>query len=604
VAKDVVVMGATVRDPPCNGLLPRDHGISRLGYAFRMLSYLVAALWIGPAMSGSWFSPERSGEGFTLQVLDNGTVHAIWFTYPPAGSTAQQAWIYASGGRIEADRVVFDNALTTRGPRFGAGFDPAQLQFIPWGSLEFRFTTCNAAEVTYAGPAGWGSGTRQVTRLTALAELECDGKKRVFATGARTMDGLRNRSGAWFDPAHNGEGWNVEQLPDGRAQVYWFTYDANGEQAWTVGVAPSSSATMTIEEMMRPVGTRFGADFNAAQVTRQPWGRLELQLPSCTGPGTLAWQSTDTAFGSGTLRPQLQTLLAGAVCLDGTPAVPASPTWSQGAAEPTPVSESANAVVGNSIYMAGGIGSPQLRGFKRYDVDTNQWTVLPQTPAGRDHGLAAAIGDSIYVTGGNHNGPGDHSSNGWRYVIPENRWEAITQLPGVTQAAGAALAGFAYFSDIQGNLVQFDPRTRTTRNIPKPAGNIGRDHSQLVAFQGELWLIGGRQPQTATVRIYDPASETWRAGPSLANARAGFAAAASSTHLFVAGGEILIPPFSVLSSVEAIAAGGSGWQAMPNLPVGLHGFGAIATGNTFTTVGGSTVAAEQVNPGIVFTLRW
>lgn len=68
-------------------------------------------------------------------------------------------------------------------------------------------------------------------------------------------------------------------------------------------------------------------------------------------------------------------------------------------------------------------------------------------------------------------------------------------------------------------------------------------------------------------------------------------------------GEILFPPFNVLSSVEAIAAGASGWQAMPNLPTGLHGFGAIAVGNTFTTVGGSTVAAEQINPGIVYTLR-
>ena len=572
-----------------------------------MLSVLLAALWVGPAMSGSWYSPERNGEGFTLQVLDNGTAHALWFTYPPTGGAGQQAWIYASGGRIEADRIVFEDAITTRGPRFGAQYDPAQLQAIPWGRIEFQFTTCNQANVTYQGPAAWGSGTRSVTRLTALADLECTGKQRVHGSGARTLAGLRNRSGAWFDPAHNGEGWNVEELPDGRTQVYWFTYDANGEQAWTIGVSPTSGTSMTIEQNLRPVGTRFGDGFDASQVTAQPWGRLELQLSSCQAAGTATWQSTDTAFGSGTLRPQLLTLLSGAVCLEGTPAVPQSPTWSQGATEPTPVSESANAVVGNSIYMAGGIGSPQLRGFKRYDADLDQWTVLPQTPAGRDHGLAAAIGDSIYVTGGNHNGPGDHSSNGWRYVISESRWEAIAQLPNVTQAAGAALGGYAYYSNIQGALVQFDPRTLDTRTIPAPPGNIGRDHSQLVAFQGELWLIGGRSPatQTATVRIYDPASETWRVGPQLANARAGFAAAASRDLLFVAGGEILSSfPFSVLSSVEAIAAGGAGWQAMPNLPTALHGFGAIATANSFITVGGSTVAAEQINPGTVHILRW
>ncbi|HYC35340.1 MAG TPA: kelch repeat-containing protein [Usitatibacter sp.] len=567
-----------------------------------MLSVLLAALWIGPAMSGSWYSPDRNGEGFTLQVLDNGTAHAIWFTYPPEGAAGQQAWIYASGGQIDGDRIVFENAITTRGPRFGAAYDPTQLQLIPWGRIEFQFTTCNAGNVTYTGPAAWGSGTRNVTRLSALAELECTGKRRVHASGARTLAGLGNRSGAWFDPAHNGEGWNVEELPDGSSQVYWFTYDANGEQAWTVGMSPTSGDSMTIEQNLRPVGTRFGTGFNASQVTLQPWGRLELQLTNCAGPGTASWQSSDTAFGSGTLRPQLLTLLAGTACLDGTPAVPQSPTWSQGATEPTPVSESANAIVGNSVYMAGGI--PTTRAFKRYDADTNQWTVLPQTPAGRDHGLATTIGDSIYVTGGNHNGGGDHSANGWRYVIPENRWEAIPQLPGVKQAGAATLGGFAYFGDIFGNLVQFDPRTLKTRNIPAAAGPGMRDHSQLVAFQGELWMIGGRQPATGRVNIYDPASETWRLGPQLAVARAGFAAAATRELLFVAGGELLTPPFSVLTSVEAIAAGSSSWQAMPNLPVPTHGFGAIATANKFITVGGSTVAAEQINPGIVHILSW
>jgi hypothetical protein len=36
---------------------------------------------------------------------------------------------------------------------------------------------------------------------------------------ARHVGSAREESGAWFDPTHNGEGWNVEELPDGRAQV-------------------------------------------------------------------------------------------------------------------------------------------------------------------------------------------------------------------------------------------------------------------------------------------------------------------------------------------------------------------------------------------------
>ncbi|HYC35135.1 MAG TPA: hypothetical protein VEC19_01845 [Usitatibacter sp.] len=568
-------------------------------------SLLAAALWVGPALSGSWFTPERNGEGFTLQVLDDGTAHALWFTYPPPGSAAQQAWIYASGGRIEGDRIRFEGAFTTRGPRFGAQYDPSQLQLIPWGSLEFRFSGCNEGEVTYAGPQAWGSGTRRLARLTALAELECSGKRHLNAQGARSLQGLRNRSGAWFDPSHNGEGWNVEELPGGGAQVYWFTYDERGEQAWTIGISPVAGEQMTIEQNLRPVGARFGNAFDPAQVSLTPWGRLQLSLTGCNH-GSASWQSPIAAFGSGTLAPMRLTTPAGTACVEGTPSVPSNATWSSGAPEPQPaVSESANAVVGDSIYMAGGFGD--TRGFKRYDASRNQWTVLPQTPAGRDHGLAAAYDGAIYVAGGNHNGGGDHSFNGWRYLIAENRWENLAGIPSVTQAGAATLGGYVWFTSFNGGLQQFNPRTGQAQTIPPDGNGTPRDHSLLVPFQGELWLIGGRQlgvRETARVAIYDPASQTWRAGPLLRTPRAGFAVAASPTILIVAGGEVLSGTFGVLGSVEAIAAGENAWSLLPNLPTPLHGFGALIVGNAFFTVGGTVIPGAVSNAGIVQVLRW
>ena len=39
------------------------------------------------------------------------------------------------------------------------------------------------------------------------------------------------------------------------------------------------------------------------------------------------------------------------------------------------------------VSMAGGFGN--TRGFKRFDAQANTWTVLAETPAGRDHSLAA-----------------------------------------------------------------------------------------------------------------------------------------------------------------------------------------------------------------------
>lgn len=557
---------------------------------------LVAALSIGPSFSGSWYAPERNGEGFTLQILDNGMAHALWFTYPPAGATAQQAWIYASGGIIEGDTIRFTSAYTTRGPRFGAQYDPAALQLIPWGTIEFRFTGCNGGQVSYAGPAAWGSGGYAVNRLSALSELECTGKRRLSSSGTRLIEGMRSRSGSWFDPSHNGEGWQVEELPDGRAQVYWFTYDERGEQAWTIGTSETSGARMTMTQNLRPVGTRFGTAFNAAQVRLENWGSLVLDLGSCT-QGSASYASSQPAFGSGALRPTRLTTPAGAVCIDGTPSRPVSLAWSTAANMPRAQSEAARAIIGSQSFIAGGFND--TRSFLRFDAATNAWATLPDLPGGRDHALAAAMDGNVYVAGGNRSGGGDQSSSGWRYVVAENRWEAVPQLPSSIASGATSLDGYGWFGSSDGSITQFNPRARTSRVIPGD-NRAPRDHSQLARFGGELWLIGGRGAgETGRVSIFDPASETWRAGPPLRVPRAGSAVAASDTLLVVAGGEVIQSGSRTAGEVEAIAAGESSWQDLTSLPTPVHGGSGAIHGNAFYVIGGSTAAGGIQNPGTV-----
>lgn len=557
--------------------------------------------WVGPAHTGSWFSPERSGEGFTIQVLADGRVVAVWYTFPPVGSSAAQAWIIAEDGRIEGDRVRFAQAITTRGPRFGPTFDPAQVQRIPWGPIEFRFVSCNTAELTYAGPPAWGSGTRQLSRITALSELECTGKRHLTANGARAIEGLRSHSGMWFDLAHGGEGWTIEELPDGRALVYWFTYDDKGEQAWTIAIASVAGAKIVSTDNRLPVGTNFGAAFDQARVDLRAWGQLEFEFESCE-KATLRYASSIPVFGTGTLSPIRLTRPAGTVCLEQKPLVPANGTWSAGAPMPSPQSETATAVLDSRACLAGGY--PVLPDFQCYDMPANTWTILPPLPAGRDHGEAIAFQGDIYFAGGARAGIAE--PNGWRYKFTDARWEPIAELPDVVASSATVLDGFAYFAQSSGAVVQFDPRTRQSRVIAAD-NHAPRDHSHLVAFQGELWLIGGRGFNVsahATVSIFDPASETWRAGPSMLNRRSGFAAAASPTTLFVAGGERLGTPFVVLNSAEAIAAGDNQWTMLPSLPIATHGVGGAVYGNAFYALGGSRIAGAASNFGDVQIYRF
>jgi N-acetylneuraminic acid mutarotase len=565
----------------------------------------LSPLWVGPAFSGTWFAPERSGEGISLQILDNGAALALWFTYPPAGAAGQQAWIYAQDGRVEGDRVIFDAAITTRGPRFGAAFNPASLQPIPWGTLELRFSDCNTASLTYSGPAAWGSGSRTLTRLTSYAELECSGKRRLTSGGTRAIEGLKQRTALWFDPAHNGEGWVAEELPDGRTQFFWYTYDANGEQAWVLGVAPTSGDHISIPDMYRPVGTNFGAAFNANAVQRSDWGRVDVDFSSCNA-GELRYQSSVGAFGSGTLRPVRVTRLAGTSCVDAAPALPTGGSWSAGVRMPTAKSEVAANTVGGSTYIGGGFGDPLA--FYRYDSASASWTSLARVPGGRDHPLLAIVGGDIFFTGGYTQEVGDQANPGWRYSIAQDRWEAAPELPFVAASSAAQLNGFAYFGSLSGDLFQYNPRTRAIRQVTSPR-NVARDHSQVVAFQGEIWMMGGRggSPfiETGRVAIFDPASETWREGPVMNVSRAGFAAAATDTLLIIAGGEALSSlPYHTIKSMEAIVAGGSRWTSLPDLPSGVHGVPGAIHGNAFYLMGGSGVAGTASNVNDVQVYRW
>ena len=172
------------------------------------------AFWAGPWASGAWFSPQRSGEGVVLEYLEDGRALAIWFTYPPVGAAGSQAWLLASEGHVDGAVLRFDAVLRPTGARFGDAFDPAQVSYEAWGTLEIEFADCDQATLRWQGPEGWGSGSYPVQRLSRLKEIDCGGQRALGAAGARSLAGLDSRSGAWYQPQRSGEGWLLEELDD------------------------------------------------------------------------------------------------------------------------------------------------------------------------------------------------------------------------------------------------------------------------------------------------------------------------------------------------------------------------------------------------------
>ena len=105
----------------------------------------------------------------------------------------------------------------------------------------------------------------------------------------------------------------IEILNEDLALVYWFSYDANGNQAWWVGVGSINGKTITVDDAELLVGTVFGSGFNAGAINRVPWGQIVFTFDSCSS-GTMSYQSTIGEFGSGALDLQRITSIPGLGC--------------------------------------------------------------------------------------------------------------------------------------------------------------------------------------------------------------------------------------------------------------------------------------------------
>jgi len=124
---------------------------------------------IDGSFSGTWYDPNRTGEGFVIDVTsigNSGDSQAVvsWYTYSADGS-ARQSFLIGSGN-IVADTILADLSITD-GASFGSEFDTDDVITTPWGQVSIKFIDCENAVVTYQSiDSDFGSGTINLTRLT------------------------------------------------------------------------------------------------------------------------------------------------------------------------------------------------------------------------------------------------------------------------------------------------------------------------------------------------------------------------------------------------------------------------------------------------------
>ena len=225
---------------------------------------------------------------------------------------------------------------------------------------------------------------------------------------------------------------------------------------------------------------------------------------------------------------------------------PAADTWKALAPMPSKRGSPVAAVVGDKIYVIGGVNilpgatetslgfnTPQasVGTVEEYDPATNTWRERSPMPTPRNHTTAAAVNGKIYVIGGR---------------------------------VGAAFIGLA--SDIS-VVEEYDPATDKW-SAPRSRMPTARSAIASGAINGRIYVAGGefQDPHMMAtfraVEAYDPASDSWSIMPSMPVSRHGLAAGVIGNRLILVGGD-------VQSSGTGVEVSASEVDAL-TIPVGDH----------------------------------
>ena len=203
--------------------------------------------------------------------------------------------------------------------------------------------------------------------------------------------------------------------------------------------------------------------------------------------------------------------------------------WTRAPRMPVAVQEASVAVYRGLIYVVGGAGivaiPPNLccDGYatvQRYDPASGQWEQLGDLPQDRWRMAIAVVGDTMYAAGGISTVGGQATL--WAYLPDADEWVERPPLPQTRWGASAASAlGRLYViggQDAGGRIAAdsiaiYDPATGAWRLAARVPGGIAGATTHNI--DGVLYVVGGFDPATLgsdpshRILAFDPVGETW-----------------------------------------------------------------------------------------------
>jgi hypothetical protein len=402
---------------------------------------------------------------------------------------------------------------------------------------------------------------------------------------------LSHHTGSWFKSERNGEGWILQQFTEKDFLLVWFTYNADGHQAWMTGLGRVDNNQLAFPNMEITHGTQFGHGFDPQDVVRETWGDIYFSFLDCDS-GIVDYEARIPPFGRARYTFERLTKLSGIDCDDSNPVTINQGSWKQ---QKMPFSRlgARSATIDGLIYLSGGFG--QAKRLDRFDPETNQWLRLADLPGkGRTRHTVVAHEGALYVFGGIDGGTWTPAglASVLRYSPELNVWEQLPPLPASSHTGAAVSVGNSIYilSGHRSGFWRYDPTSHEYVVLPDQGIRIG---SRLVLFKGELWLIGGynNTADSNAVTIFNTVDETWRDGPSLGDLRSGFAAQVLHDQIITIGGEVTIKTQArMINEVEVLASPETGWVLGQSPVFSVYDAASAVVGGRLYIFGGGDVS--------------
>ena len=314
----------------------------------------------------------------------------------------------------------------------------------------------------------------------------------------------------------------------------------------------------------------------------------------------------------GRLRARLALATVLAVGSAGAGAAPVQEReWQELPAMPVEKWEPGTVVLDGKLYLFGGYteGVRSSKVANVFDPRDGSWTRIQDLPSAITHMNMVLDGRTVWFAGGFKDGYRGHTiAEVWSYDVDLDRYTAAPLLPAPRGGGGLALVGreLHYLGGVEADRDTDSPdhwvldldewaagSAQWTNAAPMP---VPRNQFSCVTLGGKIYAIGGQfhhdseQLDQARVDVYDPATDTWSAGPPLPK---GHSHAEGSTFLhdgriYMAGGHTTAPGESkqVDPDILALAPGGE-WEVVGTLPMPLSSPAAAIIDGRFYVAGGS-----------------